>query len=116
MIKLSANLIKKNIFIFVLVAFPSPEIKAEITNKAILSNAFNDCLEQDSYPNGVGTQYAYCGCFVNKISKGMSTKEFIKIGLTLQEEENTKKHSKILLSNKKIKEYIVDCMTSAFEQ
>ena len=68
MIKLSANLIKKTIFIFVLLAFPSPEIKAEITNKATLSNAFNDCLKQDSYPNGVGTQYAYCGCFVNKIS------------------------------------------------
>ena len=116
MIKFSANLIKKTIFIFVLVAFPYPEIKAEITNKAILSNVFNDCLEQDSYPNGVGMQYAYCGCFVNKISKGMSTKEFMKLGLTLQEEENQKKHSKILLSNKKIKEYVVDCMTSAFEQ
>ena len=99
-----------------MVAFSAPQIKAEITNKVILLNAFNDCLEQESYPNGVGTQYAYCGCFVNKISKGMSTKEFIKLGLTLQEEENTKKHSKILLSNKKIKEYIVDCMTTAFEQ
>ena len=116
MIKLSADMIKNIIFMFVLGAFPSPEIKAEITNKAILSNAFIDCFEQDSYPNGVGTQYAYCGCFVNKISKGMSTKEFIKLGLTLQEEENTKKHTKILLSNKKIKEYIVDCMASAFEQ
>ncbi len=116
MIKLFANLIKNIVFIFVLVAFLSPETKAEITNKVILSNAFDNCLEQDRYPNGVGTQYAYCGCFVNKISKGMSTKEFIKLGLTLQEEENTKKHSKILLSNKKIKEYIVDCMTTAFEQ
>ena len=115
MVKLSANVIKNIIFIFVLIAFPSPVIKAEITNKAILSNVFNDCLEQDSYPNGVGMQYAYCGCFVNKISKGMSSKEFIKLGLTLQEEENTKKHSKILLSNKKIKEYIVDCMTYALE-
>tara|TARA_A100001011_G_C14010579_1_gene715292 strand:+ start:507 stop:746 length:240 start_codon:yes stop_codon:yes gene_type:complete len=76
---------------------------------------FNECLRQDSYPNGVGIQYSYCGCFVNKISKGMNTKEFIELGLTIQEEENNRKHSKIILSNKKIKKYIVDCMTSAFE-
>ena len=103
MIKLSENLIKNIIFIFILVAFSAPKIKAEITNKVILSNAFNDCLEQDSFPNGVGMQYAYCGCFVNKISRGMSIKEFIKLELILQKEENTKNYSKILLSNKKSK-------------
>ena len=91
-------------------------VKAEIKNKSIISNMFNACVEQDDYPNGVGYQYSYCGCFVNKVSKGMTTRELVEVDLSIQSEENPQKQSQAVLANKKMKEFIVDCVSSTFEE
>ena len=96
-------------------AFPTC-VNAEITNKTILSNTFNACVEQGKYPNGIGYQYSYCGCFVNKVSKGMTTKEFVELDLALQNERESGSEEKALLANQKIKNYIVDCLSSTFEE
>lgn len=77
---------------------------------------FNACVEQDDYPNGVGYQFSYCGCFVNKVSKGMTTRELVEVDLSIQSEENSQKQSQAVLANKKMKEFIVDCVSSTFEE
>ena len=77
---------------------------------------FNACVEQDDYPNGVGYQYSYCGCFVNKVSKGMTTRELVEVDLSIQSEKNPKKQSQAVLANKKMKEFIVDCVSSTFDE
>ena len=100
-----------------LAAFTLPnDVNAEIQNKTIISNTFNACVRQDKYPNGIGYQYSYCGCFVNKISKGMTTKEFIKLDLALQNESDPGSKEKALLAKKKMNKYIVDCMSSTFKE
>ena len=91
-------------------------VNAEIKNKTIISNTFNACVEQDEYPNGIGYQYSYCGCFVNKASKGMTTQEFLGVGLEVEYKDDPRSQEKALLANKKIKKYIIDCMSSTFEE
>ena len=94
----------------------STAVNAEIKNKTIISNTFNACVELDKYPNGIGYQYSYCGCFVNKISKGMTTKEFIELDLALQSESEPGGKEKAVLAKKKMNKYIVDCMSSTFKE
>ena len=77
---------------------------------------FNACVEQDDYPNGVGYQYSYCECFVKKVSKGMTTRELVEVDLSIQSEENPQKQCQAVLSNKKMKEFIVDCVSSTFDE
>ncbi len=96
--------------------FNFPYLKAEIKNKVIISNMFNACVEQEDYPNGIGYQYSYCGCFVNKVSKGMTTKGLIEVDLAIETENNPQKQAKAVLANKKMKEFIVDCISSTFEE
>ena len=91
-------------------------VNAEIKNKTIISNTFNACVEQDEYPNGIGYQYSYCGCFVNKVSKGMNPREFLALDLEVQYEEDSVSQEKTLLANQKIKKYIIDCLSSTFEE
>ena len=107
----------KKLLISLLAALSLPTaVSAEIKNKAIISNTFNACIEQDKYPNGIGYQYSYCGCFVNKVSKGMTYKEFLGLELEAQLEDDPRSQEKALLANKKIKKYIIDCMSSTFEE
>jgi len=98
------------------IALPNP-VKAEITDKNILSNTFNSCVEQPSYEYGIGAQYIYCGCFVNKISKGMTNKEFLKFSLSMaSEEQGSAAQNKIMYANKKIKSYILDCYQEMLDE
>ena len=107
----------KKLLISLLAALSLPTaVSAEIKNKAIISNTFNACIEQDKYPNGIGYQYSYCGCFVNKVSKGMTYKEFLGLDLEIQNKDDPRSQEKALLANQKIKKYIVDCMSSTFEE
>ena len=107
----------KHSLVFLIAAFVLPTtVNAEIKNKTIISNTFNSCVEQDEYPNGIGYQYSYCGCFVNKVSKGMTYKEFLGIELEAQLEDDPRSQEKALLANQKIKSYIVDCLSSTFEE
>ena len=107
----------KKVLISLLAALALPTaVSAEIKNKTIISTTFNACIEQDKYPNGIGYQYSYCGCFVNKVSKGMTYKEFLGIELEAQLEDDPRSQEKALLANQKIKSYIVDCLSSTFEE
>tara|TARA_B100000214_G_scaffold158501_1_gene113790 strand:- start:809 stop:1135 length:327 start_codon:yes stop_codon:yes gene_type:complete len=107
----------KHSLVFLIAAFVLPTtVNAEIKNKTIISNIFNSCVEQDEYPNGIGYQYSYCGCFVNKVSKGMTYKEFLGLELEAQFEDDPRSQEKALLANQKIKSYIVDCLSSTFEE
>ena len=74
-------------------------VNAEIKNKAIISNTFNACVEQDEYPSGIGYQYSYCGCFVNKVSKGMTYKEFLGLELEAQLEDDPRSQEKTISEN-----------------
>ena len=75
----------KHSLVLLFAAFVLPTtVNAEIKNKTIISNTFNACVEQDEYPNGIGYQYSYCGCFVNKVSKGTTTNEFLALDLEIQ--------------------------------
>tara|TARA_A100001388_G_scaffold269007_1_gene244808 strand:- start:648 stop:974 length:327 start_codon:yes stop_codon:yes gene_type:complete len=107
---------KRFLILLVSISFPFVSVKAGIKNKSIISNMFNACVEQDDYPNGVGYQYSYCGCFVNKVSKGMTTRELVEVDLSIQSEENPQKQSQAVLANKKMKEFIVDCVSSTFDE
>ena len=107
----------KHSLVLLIAAFVLPAtVNAEIKDKTIISNTFNACVEQDEYPNGIGYQYSYCGCFVNKVSKGMTYKEFLGLELEAQLEDDPRSQEKALLANQKIKKYIVDCMSSTFEE
>ena len=107
----------KHSLVLLIAAFVLPAtVNAEIKDKTIISNTFNACVEQDEYPNGIGYQYSYCGCFVNKVSKGMTYKEFIGLELEAQLEDDPITQEKAVLANQKIKKYIVDCLSSTFEE
>ena len=104
------------LIISALISSPFLPAQSEINNKTIISNMFNACVDQDEYPNGIGYQYSYCGCFINKVSKGMNTRELVEFNLTMKSKKNPKQQQKTLLANKKIKNYIVDCVSSTFEE
>jgi len=107
---------KKLLILLAFISSPFLSVQSEIKNKTIISNMFNACVEQEEYPNGIGYQYSYCGCFINKVSNGMNTKELIAFNLTIESEQTPEQQSKTLLANKKIKNYIVDCVSSTFEE
>ena len=46
----------------------------------------------------------------------MTTKEFIKLDLALQNESDPGSKEKALLAKKKMNKYIVDCMSSTFKE
>ena len=104
------------IIIFALISSPFLPVQSEIKSKTIISNMFNACVDQDEYPNGIGYQYSYCGCFINKVSNGMNTKELVEFNLTMELKRKPEEQQKTLLANKKIKNYIVDCVSSTFEE
>ena len=104
------------LIISALISSPFLPAQSEINNKTIISNMFNACVDQDEYPNGIGYQYSYCGCFINKVSNGMNTKELVEFNLTMESKRKPEQQQKTLLANKKIKNYIVDCVSSTFEE
>ena len=107
---------KKLLILLAFISSPFLPVQSEIKNKTIISNMFNACVDQDEYPNGIGYQYSYCGCFINKVSNGMNTKELVEFNLTMESKRKPEEQQKTLLANKKIKNYIVDCVSSTFEE
>ncbi len=91
---------------------------AEIDNKVMLSEIFKGCVDQESALYGWGFQYAYCGCYINKISKGMSMREVTSLGLDLLEVKNQGDQAvaSVALANRKIKSYVAECADSVFQQ
>ena len=82
------------LIISALISSPFLPAQSEINNKTIISNMFNACVDQDEYPNGIGYQYSYCGCFINKVSKGMNTKELVEFNLTMESKKNQNNNRK----------------------
>ena len=79
-------------FVFCMISpliFQSQSI-AEINNKAMLSEIFNGCVDQETATYGQGFQFAYCGCYVNKISNGMTMGEVTALGLDILEVQNNR--------------------------
>ena len=46
----------------------------------------------------------------------MNTKELVEFNLTMESKRKPEQQQKTLLANKKIKNYIVDCVSSTFEE
>ena len=91
------------IIIFALISSPFLPVQSEIKSKTIISNMFNACVDQDEYPNGIGYQYSYCGCFINKVSNGMNTKELVEFNLTMESKRKPEQQQKTLYKTKCIK-------------
>ena len=91
---------------------------AEIQNKAMLAEIFSGCVDQETVKSGWGFQYAYCGCFVNKVSRGMTLREATNIGLDILEVEHQGEAAVmgVALANRKIKSYVSECAESAYQQ
>ena len=89
---------------------------AEINSKKALMDVFEGCVEEDVPDVSVGAQFDYCGCFIREISLGMDLEEVMTLGLDMMSAgENKKIKEKILISNKKIKNYIVKCASKLYQ-
>ena len=98
--------------------FFQTESIAEIKDKMMLAEIFDGCVDQEYVSYGWGFQYAYCGCFVNKVSRGMTLREATNIGLDILEVENQGEEAVmgVALANRKIKSYVSECAESAYQQ
>ena len=101
-------------FVFIL-AFHIKNSFAEINNKKALMGVFEGCVEEEVPDISVGAQFDYCGCFIKEISLGMNLEEVMTLGLDMSVEEDEKKQQNILISNRKIKKYIVKCAGKLYE-
>ena len=102
-------------FVFILTFFIKNSF-AEINNKKALMDVFEGCVEEEVPDVSVGAQFNYCGCFIKEISLGMDLEEVMTLGLDIMSvEEDKKLQQKILISNRKIKKYIVKCASKLYE-
>ena len=120
---------KKNVVSLILTFLLSTGVAhAEITNKAFLMEIFNGCMSNDKdYDDlarlvGVGGTFEYCGCATNEMSKSMSVKDVMKVGLDVMTEggETTEgglsdKQFAVALRNKQLSNAIVECMSQVME-
>jgi hypothetical protein len=106
-----------------LVLVLSINAQAEIKNKKMLNGIFQGCIEgSDSELTnmiGIGGQFEYCGCMVNSMSKSMSTRDLMKLGIDVLETEGgvnndseiTNEQLKIFLNNEGLKQGLLDCFS-----
>ena len=109
---------KNNVSIFSLFVlfFFTHQGYAEIKNKKALINVFQGFVDEELPDESAGTQFDYCGCFIKEISQGMDFEELMTLGIdVMSARENKKKQEKILISNQKIKNYIVKCASKLYE-
>jgi hypothetical protein len=89
---------------------------AEINNKKVLMGFFEGCMEEELPDIPVGAQFDYCGCFTKEISQGMNFEELVALGIdAISVGENEKKRVQLVLSNQKMKKYIVNCASKLYE-
>ena len=89
---------------------------AEINSKKALMDVFEGCIEEEVPDVSVGSQFNYCGCFINEISLGMNLEEVMTLGLDIMSVgDDEKLQEKMLISNQKIKKYIVKCASKLYE-
>jgi hypothetical protein len=98
---------------FLILLAVSPLVAAEIDNRKILLEFFNGCLTTDYERVGVG--FAYCGCATNQISKKMDLEEVLLLGLDL-DGLSEREQARFLLTNKKFKEVLIECVPLLLEQ
>ena len=113
----------------IILAFSLPlGVYAEIKNKAFLDEMFNGCNDASSpdYPPlvkmiGVGGVFEYCGCAINELSKTISVKDAMQLGIEALKEGGLTdggvddKQLAIMLKNKQYSEAIVKCFTKVIE-
>ena len=103
------------LFLFVLI-FSIKNVVAEINSKKALMDVFEGCVEEEVADVSAGAQFDYCGCFIKEISLGMDLEEVMTLGLDMMRAgENKKIQQNILISNQKIKKYIVKCASKLYE-
>ena len=79
-------------------------------------HVFEGCVEEELADVPSGAQFEYCGCFVKEISLGMNLEEVLSLGLDmLGAGEDEKQQEKILISNEKMKKYVVKCASKIYE-
>ena len=109
---------KKSIQFFLLffIIFFTHQSFAEIKNKKALMEVFEGCVIEELPNVSVGAQFDYCGCFIKEVSRGMEFEELMTLSMDVMSAgENEKKREQILISNQKIKKYIVKCASKLYE-
>tara|TARA_Y100000991_G_C21926170_1_gene328754 strand:+ start:753 stop:1085 length:333 start_codon:yes stop_codon:yes gene_type:complete len=104
------------IFLLFVLIYSTHQGHAEIKNKKALMNVFQGCVNEELPDVSAGAQFNYCGCFIKEVSQGMDFEELMTLGIDVMSAgENKQKQEKILISNQKIKKYIVKCASKLYE-
>ena len=92
--------------------FLAPFASAEITDKKLLSEIFEGCIEEPDDWLTAGQSFEYCGCVVNKISQHLNVAEVVKLGaeFLLDEDDLTP-----FYENKKIVNAAAECVIKVLE-
>ena len=109
---------KKSIQLFLLffITFFTHQGFAEIKNKKALMEVFEGCVIEELPNVSAGAQFDYCGCFIKEVSRGMEFEELMILSMDVMSAgENEKKREQILISNQKIKKFIVKCASKLYE-
>ncbi len=79
-------------------------------------NVFHGCVDEELLDLSAGAQFDYCGCFIKVVSQGMDFEELMTLGIDVMSAgENKKKQEKIIISNQKIKKFLVKCASKLYE-
>ncbi len=92
--------------------FQIPFAQSEITDKAVITSIFDGCMSEQTSAVKTGAMLEYCACYANKISLGMDISEVYLLGMDLLAAGNDEtKRAQIALANKKLNEYLKDCIS-----
>lgn len=92
--------------------FQIPIAQSEISDKAVITSIFDGCMSEQTSAVKTGAMLEYCACYANKISLGMDISEVYLLGMDLLSAGDDKmKQAQIALANKKLNEYLKDCLS-----
>ena len=87
---------------------------AQIENKEFLSAIFKGCIDEDSSEFlDNGSSFEYCGCYVNSLSKQMSTIEVMKLGVEILQDKESAYGE--MLENEKIIDIVSECLIKSID-
>ena len=92
--------------------FQIPIAQSEIADKEVIISIFDGCMSEQTSAVKTGAMLEYCACYANKISLGMDISEVYLLELDLLSAGQDKmKQAQIALANKKLNEYLKDCLS-----
>ena len=92
--------------------FQIPIAQSEISDKEVITSIFDGCMSEQTSAVKTGAMLEYCACYANKISLGMDISEVYLLGMDLLSAGDDKmKQAQIALANKKLNEYLKDCLS-----